>query len=190
MGWPGRRRPSGATPRCLIAISLNLPQEIPVKNQFNTFEPYRVGFAPGSHRDFTVTPTAGTMNRRDSEPVNVLVRLLLVYSTNRPKASTHPIISAQQRARRQAALSASESESPHARCATIRRSTARRSSPRSSSRPRTSRLCGTSSAPRDLAVTAPLYYVDLGSSATWTEPHRLHVDGFDPARRRRRLHPR
>ena len=75
-----------------------------MKNQFNTFAPYRVGFAPGSHRDFTVTPTAGTMNRRDSEPVNVLVRLLLVYSTNRPKASTHPIISDQQRARRQAAL--------------------------------------------------------------------------------------
>ena len=47
-----------------------------MKNKFNTFAPYRVAFARGSHRDFTVTPTAGTMNRRDSEPVNVVVRLV------------------------------------------------------------------------------------------------------------------
>ena len=43
-------------------------------NMFNNFAPYRVALAPGSHPDFTVTPAGGTMNRRDSEPVHVLVR--------------------------------------------------------------------------------------------------------------------
>ena len=42
----------------------------------NTFAPYRVAFAPGSHEDFSVSPTAGTMNRRASDPVNLVVRYM------------------------------------------------------------------------------------------------------------------
>lgn len=49
-------------------------KELPVQNMANTFAPYRCFFAPGSHPAFTVTPNAGTMNRRSGEPVQVLVR--------------------------------------------------------------------------------------------------------------------
>jgi len=47
---------------------------IPVKNAVNTFAPYRCDFLPGSSRAFQATPNHGTMNRRDGEPVDLVVR--------------------------------------------------------------------------------------------------------------------
>lgn len=48
--------------------------EIDVKNDYNTFAPYRCALLPGSSPAFTVSPNHGTMNRRSGEPVNVVVR--------------------------------------------------------------------------------------------------------------------
>ena len=48
--------------------------EINVKNDYNTFAPYRCALLPGSSPAYTVTPNHGTMNRRSGEPVNVVVR--------------------------------------------------------------------------------------------------------------------
>ncbi|KAL1500381.1 hypothetical protein AB1Y20_013038 [Prymnesium parvum] len=45
-----------------------------VKNDFNTFAPYRCGFVGGSSAAFAVTPRHGSMNRRSGEPVEVIVR--------------------------------------------------------------------------------------------------------------------
>jgi len=47
---------------------------IQVKNDYNTFAPYRCNFAFGSSPAFSVTPNHGTMNRRSGEPVEVIVR--------------------------------------------------------------------------------------------------------------------
>jgi hypothetical protein len=55
-------------------IGSTLVHELPVKNMANTFAPYRCYFAPGSHGAFTVTPNAGTMNRRSGEDIQVSVR--------------------------------------------------------------------------------------------------------------------
>lgn len=48
--------------------------EIPVRNDYNTFAPYRCAFYPGSHSAFTCSPNHGSMNRRSGEPVSVTVR--------------------------------------------------------------------------------------------------------------------
>lgn len=48
--------------------------EIPVRNDYNTFAPYRCEFLPGTSPAYTVSPTAGSMNRRSGEPINVVVR--------------------------------------------------------------------------------------------------------------------
>jgi len=48
--------------------------EIAVKNDYNTFAPYRCALLPGSSAAFSVTPNHGTMNRRSGDPVNVVVR--------------------------------------------------------------------------------------------------------------------
>ena len=48
--------------------------EIPVRNDMNTFAPYQCGFTDDTPASFSVTPTAGTMNRRSGDPVNVIVR--------------------------------------------------------------------------------------------------------------------
>ena len=48
--------------------------EIPVRNDFNTFAPFRCAFLPGSSVAYTVDPGHGSMNRRSGEPVNVVVR--------------------------------------------------------------------------------------------------------------------
>ena len=39
-----------------------------------TFAPYQCGFTDDTPASFSVTPTAGTMNRRSGDPVNVIVR--------------------------------------------------------------------------------------------------------------------
>lgn len=49
-------------------------QEIKVVNMFNTFAPYRVAFAPGASSEWSVSPTSGSMNRRDGAPIAVTVR--------------------------------------------------------------------------------------------------------------------
>lgn len=48
--------------------------EIAVRNDYNTFAPYRCEFLPGTSPAYTVAPTAGSMNRRSGEPINVVVR--------------------------------------------------------------------------------------------------------------------
>ena len=48
--------------------------DISVKNDYNTFAPYRCGFTADSSADFSVSPDAGTMNRRSGEPIGVVVR--------------------------------------------------------------------------------------------------------------------
>lgn len=49
-------------------------ETIMVKNDLNTFAPFQCGFAPGGSTAYSVTPDAGTMNRRSGEPVEVVVR--------------------------------------------------------------------------------------------------------------------
>jgi len=49
-------------------------QEIKVANLMNTFAPYRCFFTPDSDREFTVSPNAGTMNRRSGDPINLMIR--------------------------------------------------------------------------------------------------------------------
>jgi hypothetical protein len=49
-------------------------QCINVKNDYNTFAPYRCGFLSGASAAFSVTPNHGTMNRRSGEPIEVVVR--------------------------------------------------------------------------------------------------------------------
>ena len=58
--------------RC--AAGQTIITEIPVRNDMNTFAPYQCGFTDDSPAAFSVTPTAGTMNRRSGDPVNVIVR--------------------------------------------------------------------------------------------------------------------
>jgi len=48
--------------------------EIPVRNDYNTFAPFRCALLPSSSPSFSVTPPHGTMNRRSGEPVSVVVR--------------------------------------------------------------------------------------------------------------------
>jgi len=48
--------------------------DISVKNDYNTFAPFRCGFTADSSADFSVSPDAGTMNRRSGEPIGVVVR--------------------------------------------------------------------------------------------------------------------
>lgn len=48
--------------------------EINVRNDYNTFAPFQCDFIAGSSPAFTVTPNAGSMNRRSGEPINVVVR--------------------------------------------------------------------------------------------------------------------
>lgn len=45
-----------------------------VKNEVNTFAPYRCGFAATNSEAYSVSPTHGTMNRRSGEPIEVVVR--------------------------------------------------------------------------------------------------------------------
>ena len=48
--------------------------EIPVRNDYNTFAPFRCAFLPGSSNAFSVDPGHGSMNRRSGEPTEVVVR--------------------------------------------------------------------------------------------------------------------
>ena len=48
--------------------------EIAVRNDFNTFAPFRCALVPGSSSSFSVTPNHGSMNRRSGDPVDVTVR--------------------------------------------------------------------------------------------------------------------
>ena len=48
--------------------------DIPVKNDYNTFAPFRCAMIAGSSAAFTVTPVHGTMNRRSGDPTGVVVR--------------------------------------------------------------------------------------------------------------------
>jgi hypothetical protein len=48
--------------------------EIPVRNDVNTFAPFRCDFTPDSSMAFSVTPNYGTMNRRSGDPTPVVVR--------------------------------------------------------------------------------------------------------------------
>jgi len=48
--------------------------EIAVRNDYNTFAPYRVVLMPGSSVDYDISPRHGSMNRRSGEPVNLMVR--------------------------------------------------------------------------------------------------------------------
>ena len=48
--------------------------EIAVRNDYNTFAPFRCGFLPGSSGAFACTPNHGTMNRRSGEPTKLTVR--------------------------------------------------------------------------------------------------------------------
>ncbi|KAL3905491.1 MAG: hypothetical protein SGPRY_010891, partial [Prymnesium sp.] len=45
-----------------------------VRNDYNTFAPYRCGLVSGSSSVFSVSPRHGTMNRRSGEPIEVVVR--------------------------------------------------------------------------------------------------------------------
>ena len=49
-------------------------EDIPVKNDYNTFAPFHCDLLPGSSKAFTVTPHWGSMNRRSGEPTSVVVR--------------------------------------------------------------------------------------------------------------------
>ena len=55
--------------RC--AAGQTIITEIPVRNDMNTFAPYQCKFAPGSHPDFTHSPSEGSMNRRSGEPIEI-----------------------------------------------------------------------------------------------------------------------
>ena len=57
-----------ASPRQTVVTVIN------VKNDYNTFAPYRCSFLPGSSEAYSATPNHGTMNRRSGEPVEVVVR--------------------------------------------------------------------------------------------------------------------
>jgi len=48
--------------------------DIPVRNDYNTFAPFRCQFVSTTTGDFTVTPNHGSMNRRSGEPTVVTVR--------------------------------------------------------------------------------------------------------------------
>ena len=48
--------------------------EIDIRNDVNTFAPYRCGFISGSASSFSCDPTHGTMNRRSGEPIHCVVR--------------------------------------------------------------------------------------------------------------------
>ena len=50
------------------------PPPPPLRVRFNTFAPYRVAFAPGASSEWSVSPTSGSMNRRDGAPIAVTVR--------------------------------------------------------------------------------------------------------------------
>lgn len=47
---------------------------IHVKNEMNTFAPFRCTFSSDTPLEFSVTPTEGSMNRRSGEPTEVVVR--------------------------------------------------------------------------------------------------------------------
>jgi hypothetical protein len=55
-------------------VSSTVVQEIAVRNQMNTFAPFQAGFLLGGSACWEVTPTAGSMNRRSGEPINLVVR--------------------------------------------------------------------------------------------------------------------
>jgi len=48
--------------------------DIAVRNDLNTFAPFRAGFTADSSGAFSVSPDAGTMNRRSGEPIPLVVR--------------------------------------------------------------------------------------------------------------------
>jgi len=48
--------------------------DIAMRNDYNTFAPFRCAFLPGSSPTFSVSPNHGTMNRRSGDPVGVVVR--------------------------------------------------------------------------------------------------------------------
>mmetsp|Transcript_32437 Transcript_32437/g.62457 ORF Transcript_32437/g.62457 Transcript_32437/m.62457 type:complete len:342 (-) Transcript_32437:370-1395(-) len=66
--------PVEATYEVRAAAKQTSVTEIQVKNDFNTFAPYRVLFTADSSPEFDVSPTAGTLNRRSGEPLNLIVR--------------------------------------------------------------------------------------------------------------------
>ncbi len=63
-------------------------KEINQQNSFNTFAPFRCAFTEGSDPSFTVTPPFGTMNRREGEPIPVVVRYTPKEATTDAKEAT------------------------------------------------------------------------------------------------------
>jgi hypothetical protein len=61
---------------------------IPVKNDLNTFAPFRCELVYPSHPTFTVSPNHGTMNRRSGEPTEVVVR----YTPDAPGVTTEATV--------------------------------------------------------------------------------------------------
>ena len=62
-------------------------ETIIVKNDYNTFAPFQCAFTPTSSSAYTVTPEAGTMNRRSGEPIEVVVRYKPMETGVRAEAS-------------------------------------------------------------------------------------------------------
>lgn len=63
-----------ATYEMKTQIRRTIVQDISVKNDYNTFAPYRVLFTADSSPEFEVSPSAGTMNRRSGDPLTLTVR--------------------------------------------------------------------------------------------------------------------
>jgi hypothetical protein len=61
---------------------------IPVKNDYNTFAPFRCELVYPSHTTFSVSPNHGTMNRRSGEPVEIVVR----YTPDAPGVTSEATI--------------------------------------------------------------------------------------------------
>jgi len=71
-----------------IEMQGNSVQEIRVANLMNTFAPYRCFFTPDSAFEFTVSPNAGTMNRRSGNPIEVMIRFRPQGMLAKPKEAT------------------------------------------------------------------------------------------------------
>lgn len=59
--------------------------EILVSNLYNTFAPYQCDFTTDSPTEFSVSPSAGSMNRRSGEPIKLTVRF-------QPTAYSEPLL--------------------------------------------------------------------------------------------------
>jgi hypothetical protein len=68
-------------------LSSHTTHNIPVKNVNNVYAPYRCYFTPDSDESFTVSPNAGTMNRQNGDPIDVLIR----YEPTKQASTDEPI---------------------------------------------------------------------------------------------------